>query len=179
MQFDTYVANASLQTEIFFFILSFRIREVLTSKICYTALFSTAAGKIWRLLGWWGADDLWILEKHILWTGCWGWLRIVTAWVKICMDLQKLFPKTFIDWEILCNKSAKTRFDSYNIPANVLQSCASSFAFCNSSLSLRCRQDFSKCFRLLSIDLGTWFSSDLHFVDELCLIGSSSFTESL
>ena len=95
------------------------------------------------------------------------------------MDLQKLFPKSAIDWEILCNNSAKTRFDSYNIPANVLQNCASSFAFCNSSWSLCCRQDFSKCFRLLSIDLGTWFSSDLRFADEFCLIGSSSFTESV
>ena len=37
--------------------------------------------------------------------------------------------------------------------------------------------DLSWC--LLSIDFGTWFSSDLRFADELCLIGSSSFTESV
>ena len=31
----------------------------------------------------------------------------------------------------------------------------------------------------MSINLGTWFSSDLRFADELCLIGSSSITESV
>ena len=38
---------------------------------------------------------------------------------------------------------------------------------------------FSKCFCLLSINLGTWFSSKLHFGDELCFIGFSSITESM
>ena len=32
---------------------------------------------------------------------------------------------------------------------------------------------------LLLINLGTWFSSDLRFADELCFIGSSSITESV
>ena len=40
------------------------------------------------------------------------------------------------------------------------------------------QQIFSKCLRLLSINLGTWLSSDLRFADELCLIGSS-ITESV
>ena len=113
-------------------------------------------------------------------TGCWGWLCIIVAWINICMDLQKVFPKSAIDWEVPCNDSAKTRFDSCNVSANVLRNFVSSFASCNSSWSLCATEKvFSKCFRLLSINLGTWFSSDLRFADELCLIGSFSITESV
>ena len=95
------------------------------------------------------------------------------------MDLQKVFPKSVTDWEIPRNDSAKTRFDSCNVSVNVLRNFVSSFASCNSSWSLCATEKvFSKCFRLLSINLGTWFSSDLRFADELCLIGSS-ITESV
>ena len=49
-----------------FFIFCFRSWQVLTSKICYITIFSTATPKIWRLLGWWGAESLWNLEKYIM-----------------------------------------------------------------------------------------------------------------
>ena len=62
------------------------------------------------------------LWKNILCgTGHWGWLCIIIAWIDICMDLQKLFPKSVIDWEIPCNNSAKTWLDSCNVSANVLR----------------------------------------------------------
>ena len=95
------------------------------------------------------------------------------------MDLQKSFPKSAIDLKIPCTDSAETRFDSCNVSDNVLRNCALSFASCNSSWSL-CVGDhvFSKCFRLLTINFGTWFSSNLGFSDELCFV-SSSITESV
>ena len=69
--------------------------------------------------------------------------------------------------------SAKTRFVSCNISFNVLQNCVLSFATCSSSWS-PCVADniFSMCFRLSSINIGTWFSPDLRCVDELCFIDS-------
>ena len=112
------------------------------------------------------------LWKNIFWgTGCWGWLCIIIVWVNICMDLQKLFPKSVVDLEIPCNDSAKTRFDSHNVFVNVLRNCAPSFACCNSSWSL-CAADnaFCRCFCLLSINLGTCFCSDLCFADEFALL---------
>ena len=85
---------------------------------------------------WTGLLKLYGFWKNIFWgTGCWGWLRIIIAWVKICMDLQKLFPKSIIDLEIPCNDSAKIRFDSRNVSVNILRNCASPFVSCNSSWS--------------------------------------------
>ena len=88
------------------------------------------------------------LWKNIFWgTGCWSWFCIIIAWVKICMDLQKLFPKSVIDLEIPCNNLARTRPDSRNVSVNVLQNCASSFVSWNSSWSFCARGNvFSRCF---------------------------------
>ena len=51
MPYDTYVA-VSLQIKIRFFFIWFRIREVLTIKICYIGISGSVTAKIWRLLGW-------------------------------------------------------------------------------------------------------------------------------
>ena len=110
--------------------------------------------------------------------GCWGWLCIIIA-INICMDLEKVFPKSVIDWKIPCTDSAKTRFDSWNVSADVLRNRASTFTSCNSSWSL-CAADkvFSKWFRFMPINLGTWLFSGLRLADELCCIVSFSITES-
>ena len=121
------------------------------------------------------------LWKNIFWgTGCWSWFCIIIAWVKICMDLQKLFPKSVIDLEIPCNNLARTRSDSRDVSVNVLQNCASSFVSWNSSWSFCAGGNvFSSCFCLFSVNPGTWFSSDLCFADELYFIVSSTITESV
>ena len=149
-----------------FFTLWFRISEVLTSKIRYIAIFSTATAKICCWVG--GVLKVCGLWKNIFCrTVCWGWFCIIIAGVNICMDLQKKFSKSVNDREIPCNDSAKTRFDSCNVSANVLRNCASSFASCNSSWFLcAAAKVFSKWLCLLSINPGTWFSSDLRFADE-------------
>ena len=84
-------------------------------------------------------------------------------------ESAKIISK-IIDWKIPCSDSPKTWLDSCNVSVNILRYYGSSFASCNNSWSLYAE----KCFRLLSINLGTYFSSDLRFADGLCFTGSSS-----
>ena len=167
MPFDTYVADASLQIEICFSLFDSELVRFWLAKFAIL-LFSVLlllkyercwVGGVLKVCGLW---------KNIFCrTVCWGWFYIIIAGVNICMDLQKKFSKSVNDREIPCNDSAKTRFDSCNVSANVLRNCASSFASCNSSWFLcAAAKVFSKWFCLLSINPGTWFSSDLRFADE-------------
>ena len=82
------------------------------------------------------SDQTSLTNQKNIFRGTGGWLCIIIAWVDICMNLQKSFPKSAIDWKIPCNDSAETRFDSCNVSVNVLRNCALSFASCNSSWSL-------------------------------------------
>ena len=92
---------------------------------------------------WVGVLKLWELWKNIFrGTWCWDWLCVIIVWVNICMDLQKLFPKSVIDWEFSYCDSAKTRFDSCNVSVNVLRNCASSCLLQQQLISLYTRQCF-------------------------------------
>ena len=49
-----------------------------------------------RLL-WRGAETLWTLKNIFCGSVYWGWFRMNTDWVNICMNLQKLFPKSLTE----------------------------------------------------------------------------------